>query len=533
MLYIFNSKAGGFVYLKPGDVMKKMYQSFVILNKYLVFLICSTLTTSCGINCFKTEANRIQVDSSGYWKYNGQRTLLLGGFNHGHNPFIDGSTLDDVKVNSMEDIVAQIQEMVDTGGNTLRCVLDPGYATAAGIDVYQKNADGLYDLNKPTGPFWDRLSTFIAEAEKRNVIVELEIWDRFDWHNDVGGIWDKSPFHPDNNCNYTIKSSGLAADYARKTIYKKHPFSKGVPGHPVYESAPPERKAQYDEVRKYQEIFFCKVLSCAFPYKNVLYNMNNETSEHIAWGEYWIALIKTKAEKQKVSIVCTNMQDGTFNGPDSDGLNHQLMHPKIYDYLDVSQGNSRLRDETHWEVIKWIANQATDKGFLLHMTKLYGSDDREPDPWASFKPGVSDNAVEEWWRNLIAGVAGVRFHRPKTGIGLSEKAKACIRATRKIESKVKFWDVIPRLNLLTDREIDEAYLAVDPGAQYILYFTHNGGGSVGLNLENFKDKQFDIHWVNIDTGNWGSTSTITGGQIATISRPDNTAHWVAAILAED
>jgi len=28
-----------------------------------------------------------------YWKYNGERVLLLGGWNHGHNPFIDHDTV--------------------------------------------------------------------------------------------------------------------------------------------------------------------------------------------------------------------------------------------------------------------------------------------------------------------------------------------------------------------------------------------------------------------------------------------------------
>ena len=96
-----------------------------------------------------------------------------------------------------------------------------------------------------------------------------------------------------------------------------------------------------------------------------------------------------------------------------------------------------------------------------------------------------------------------------------------MRATRKVESKVKFWDVTPRLDLLTDREPDEAYLAADPGNAYILYFTKSGGGSVGLKLDDYPKATFELRWVNIDTGDWASTAVITGGRTSTIKRPDD------------
>jgi hypothetical protein len=102
-------------------------------------------------------------------------------------------------------------------------------------------------------------------------------------------------------------------------------------------------------------------------------------------------------------------------------------------------------------------------------------------------------------------------------------------ATRKVESKVKFWDVEPRLDLLTKRQSDEAYLAADPGKAYILYFTKNGGGSVGLKLDNYPNTTFKLHWVNVGTGNWGPNTTLSGGSTVIINRPDGSTHWVATI----
>jgi hypothetical protein len=227
------------------------------------------------------------------------------------------------------------------------------------------------------------------------------------------------------------------------------------------------------------------------------------------------------------------MFDDVFRAAESRALSSQMKDWDNYDYVDASQVNSRHRDEAHWNKVKWIADAAkrTDPVRLLHMTKIYGNDlALDGEPWSRFRPGDSDNGIEEWWRNLLAGVAGVRFHRPTSGIGLYPEAKNCITATRKVETVVKFWDVEPMLDLLTERQSDEAYLAADPGKAYILYLTKNGGGSVGLKLDAYPDTRFKLRWVNVGTGNWGPTETLSGGSIVTIRRPDGSAHWVAAIV---
>jgi hypothetical protein len=246
--------------------------------------------------------------------------------------------------------------------------------------------------------------------------------------------------------------------------------------------------------------------------------------------------IKHKAKVRGKVVVTTDMFDDVYKAESSRGLAYQLNNRDEYDYVDVSQVNSRHTDEEHWDKIKWIADAAkkAKPAYLLHMTKVYGSDlALGGKPWSGFRPGDTDNAIEEWWRNLVAGVAGVRFHRPTSGIGLYPAAKNCISATRKVEKKVKFWDVEPRLDLLTEQQSDEAYLAADPGKAYILYFTRNGGGSVGLKLDSYPEAKFELYWVNIGTGNWGSARTIPGGTTVSIDRPDGSSHWVACIVKQE
>ncbi len=491
--------------------------------------LAAVLTFACA--CSRSAFAQIAVDGR-YWQYNGRRELLLGGWNHGHNPFIDHDT-DNDRDNQGVSTPAQVRQAMDdlagAGGNYLRCVLDPGMASGIQGFAFCAESDGRYDLRNMSGPFWERIAMFIGEAARRDIIVQIELWDRFDLIDGSWGSWPVSPWNPKNNVNYTSASSGLATSYGS---FARHPFLHSVPGHPVYEKSPAPKKKQFDTIRRFQDKFVDKLLSITLEYDNVLYCMNNETHIDPAWGRYWMRFIERKARASGKRVCTTDMFDDVYRANDSDGLTYQLTHRDAYDYIDVSQTNSRHRDQAHWDVIRWIADAAakTSPPYLMHMTKVYGNDlALDGKPWSRWRPGDSNNAIEEWWRNLIAGVAGVRFHRPTAGIGLCDKSKNCIRATRKIETKVRFWDVAPRMDLLTAREPDEAYVAADPGKAYILYFTKDGSGSVGLKLSDHSDTTFELHWVNIDTGQWGPKSTLSGGRTPIISRPDNSSHWVAAI----
>jgi hypothetical protein len=151
-----------------------------------------------------------------------------------------------------------------------------------------------------------------------------------------------------------------------------------------------------------------------------------------------------------------------------------------------------------------------------------------------------EDGVERFWRDLLAGSAAVRFHRPTSGNGLNERAKACIQAARVLEDHIRLWDVQPHLELLSDRQPNEAFLAARPGDQYVLYFTN--GGSVGLDLTNHQGS-YQLTWISISegrtvkdivrpipdpAGKYQEASKIPGGSIVTITAPYQ-GGWVAAI----
>ena len=112
---------------------------------------------------------------------------------------------------------------------------------------------------------------------------------------------------------------------------------------------------------------------------------------------------------------------------------------------------------------------------------------------------------------------------------MNDVARACIRAARKVESLVKFWDIEPCMDLLEGREEDEAYVAARPGEQYVLYFTD--GGSVRLDLRGHRGP-FHLSWANVQTGDWGADSSLAGGDAPIIMAPGK-GPWVAVIVCEE
>jgi hypothetical protein len=155
----------------------------------------------------------------------------------------------------------------------------------------------------------------------------------------------------------------------------------------------------------------------------------------------------------------------------------------------------------------------------INTVKTYGADGN--------KFGHSNqDGVERFWRHLLGGAAAVRFHRPESGLGLSNVAVASLQAARKLETLIKLWDVEPANYLLSGRETNEAFLAAAPGKAYIVYFT--SGGSVNLDLKQATGT-FKLHWISVDTGQWADKANISGGNEVPVSPPDN-GNWVAAIV---
>ncbi len=91
---------------------------------------------------------------------------------------------------------------------------------------------------------------------------------------------------------------------------------------------------------------------------------------------------------------------------------------------------------------------------------------------------------------------------------------------------VKMWEMTPHMELLSDREDDEAYLTAKQGEKYVILFPE--GGNVTLDLNNYPG-EFSGRWISIGSGSWGERFSLKGGSLTEITSPGS-GGWFAIII---
>lgn len=432
-----------------------------------------------------------------YWQYKGAPVLLLGGSK-------------DDSLFQISDLEAYLDEMQAAGVNYARNTMSPRQDHGFELYPHQRREDGQYDLEAWNDAYWERFENLLRWATERDIIIQIEVWDRFDYSQQQ---WVESPWRPANNVNYTVEETGLQNNYPAPAWHDKQPFFHTVPGMGRYTE-------RLDVVRGHQARLIAKMLSISLRNDNVLYCMNNETSTAPRWGLHWMHFIKAKAKEAGKTVYTTDMFDDGWKPQSSAKLKLAFERPEDYDFIEISQVNSRSFNEGHWTNISWVFDQVTMPPRPVNHVKIYSDGETN---WGS---GTPTDGIERFWRNLIAGSAACRFHRDGAGIGLNDQAKACIAAARKLESSIKLWDVSSRQDLLEGVEPDEAYLAARPGEAYVLFFTD--GGSVVIQHEGAW-KRMAVQWIDVSTGEWGPRASLNS---ATVAAPE-AGPWVAAITCSE
>ncbi|MCC5939174.1 MAG: hypothetical protein JJU34_17980 [Lunatimonas sp.] len=433
-----------------------------------------------------------------YWEYQRKPVLLLG-------------ATDDDNLFQMNGLEEHLDLLRQVGGNYIRNTMSS--RDSGNVWPFYQQVDGLYDLDRWGDEYWTRFESLLKLCHERDIIVQIEVWDRFDFSRSMGidGAWDVNPFNPVNTITYTLEETGLVEEYPSHPASDLQPFFHTVPGMANYDP-------KLDLVRKYQEKFVDKMLSYTLDFGNVLYCMNNETSTPVEWGNYWIDFIRAKAHEKGKEIAITDMYDSFYKVNECEKCLDMIAKPEYYTFLDISQINSRNFGQAHWDTLQVIMqkrNQYAPRP--VNHTKIYGGGNY------GFGSGSNEDGVERFGRNLLGGSASVRHHRPPHGNGLNDKAIGIIEATRKVEERVRFWDVEPAMELLSDREENEAYLAAKQGEGYILYFPK--GGSVKLDLSAYSER-FSAAWVSVATGEWGEEYAVEGGDFRDVTTPDDSGWYL-------
>lgn len=426
---------------------------------------------------------QISPDHPRYWQYKGQPTLLLGG--------------------SVEDNLFQIsgiREHLDllqsVGGNYVRCTMscrDPENAWP-----FAKVGD-LYDLDVWDLAFWQRFNRFLLLTAERDIIVQIEVWDRFDYARE---FWAANPFNPLNNSTYTAEESGLP------TVVEGH---AGKNENSFFRTIPAEDNQL--TVLKYQQRLVDEYLRYALAYGHVLYCMDNETSATASWGAYWSSYIKARAAEVGATVETTEMWDA-HDLADPQHRN-TFDHPELYSFVDVSQNNHQV-GQAHWDNMQAVRARLNPLR-PMNNVKIYGAD--------GFRFGDTRDGTERFWRNIIGGMASARFHRPPAGIGLDETAQAHLKSARMLTDRMRIFDCEPRNDLLRDRADNAAYLTARPGVEYALYFPD--GQPVGLDLAT-DGGIWSLGWLDIAASAWREPVVVQGGQVVALTPPGR-RQWAALL----
>lgn len=360
---------------------------------------------------------------------------------------------------------------------------------------------GKYDLSQWNPEYWRRFERFLRWTEKRGIFVQIEVWDRFDYSRDA---WLPHPYCPENNINYTYEESGFSPEYPQHPGQNRQPF---------FFTTPNQRNNTV--MLPYQQRFVEKMLSYSLRHGHVLYTIDNETSGEEEWSRYWVRFIRERAAKAGVPVMITEMWDDW----NVRAARHRrtLDHPELYDFADMSQNNHNRGDE-HWYNAMWVRSQLFQRPRPVNTVKTYGANGN--------RFGHTDqDGVERVIRHALAGFAAVRFHRPPSGLGLSPRSEAALRALRLVEQSVRFWELEPvPPALLFSREEAEAWAAYAPGRAAVVYFPRGGAVEVQAPPGEWK-----VRWIDADQGRPGGETWLTSHGLLELAAPLK-GNWIAVLL---
>ncbi|NLH72651.1 MAG: hypothetical protein GX456_06325 [Verrucomicrobia bacterium] len=454
-----------------------------------------SLVVGC-LATFASETNPVANDlrirpckaNPWYWQYEGKPVMLLGGSK-------------DDNLFQIPDLKEHLDEMAKAGANYIRNTMSDRPDKGFEVYPFKRLSNGKYDLEQWNNEYWKRFANMLTWTHERGIIVQIEVWDRFDYSREN---WEKHPYNPANNVNYSYEASGFAPRYPDHPGQNKQPFFFTTP-----------RQRNNALVLKYQQRFVDEMLRYSLPHPHVLYCIDNETSGEEEWAVYWAEFIRERARAIGVDVFVTEMwDDWNLRGPQH---KRTFDHPERFDFVDVSQNNHQ-KGQQHWDNFQWAKNYLSQRPRPINTVKTYGAD--------GGRFGTNRDGLERWWRHLIGGAAAVRFHRPDSGLGFSEPAAASIRSARKALSRVKLWEMTPAMELLREREDNEAYVTARPGEAYVLYFPN--GGAVQLDLSKVSGR-YELEWIDVSTSQSREGGAIAGGAMAAIKAP-GAGHWVAVIL---
>jgi hypothetical protein len=394
------------------------FPNFICFTKKLhlpmITILILVLMSCAGQVADRLEEERIKPyeKNQKYWQYKGEPVMLLGA-NKTDSPFL------------LPDQEAYYDELASLGGNYTRYnVKQRLVQDLMPLLPHKKLPDGTYDLNQWDEGYWDRFEQGLILTRDRDIIVQLELWDRFDVGCETHYM--SSSWKPSNNINYTETQSGMPDEWGGcDRVVHKHPF---------YSSIPSLDNNQL--ILNLQHDFADKVLSISLKYDHVLYVITNETTLDPGWSDYWARYIRDKAKAMKKNVEVSEMpwtiadnfpfdwQQPELGDPDK-WIDHVIDHTGLYSFCAFQFQPILKSRQDHYDRIAEVYDRVMQSSVgprPINAVKIFA---REKIIVGESEP----NAQTRFWRPLLAGWAAVSLHRahPGTGyLGFGEAGKKTI-----------------------------------------------------------------------------------------------------------
>lgn len=441
-----------------------------------------------------------------YWEYKSEPVLLLG-----------GSSEDNLFQLPSAKLKIELDRLREHGGNYVRNTMSS--RDEGNVWPFEIN-NGKYDLRSWNSVYWDRFEHFLEETSNRGIFVQLELWATFDYYRD--NWFNKNPFNPRNNQTYDLDMSGLSESVVTHPALHQNSFFYSVP-----------KEDELKIVLKYQERFVEKILSYSLRFDHVLYCIDNETAVTPEWGRYWSKFIRNQSDLANREIYITEM----WNEWDLRDGQHRETRENItdYDFIEVSQNNHQSGQD-HFDALAWVRDQLALMPRPMNSVKVYGGKKKKED--------TSQEGSERFWRNLFAGVAAIRFHRPKSGLGDTDLALMHLRGARRFTDTFEFYKSYPAPDRLERRHDDEAYCLEIPGKKWAVYFPpvealnywerilsfllDDLSSEREVILDLFEEpKKISIKWFSIEKSEFLKTNIYYSQQVEMLTPDDS--QWIAIV----
>lgn len=501
----------------------------IIQKLYLLILGFILFSTTNG----QDTGIRPYIENPNYWQYNGNPILLFGG--SGRDNIFQWAG-DNTKLTDHLDILKS------SGGNYIRCTMSSREYTPEGLRwdnlpyPYAK-MDGKFDLTKWNDIYWERLFTFLLETHKREIIVQIELWDRWNEAGDSEvqtSAWFHSPYNPNNNNTYDWEDSPLLLK-GRTGFYNNFHFAA----------------VNKDSVLlPIQQHFVEKILDLVIDngFTHVIFQVDNESGigdESLEPDVYWANYIREYGKLRKKDhpiYVCTSRRFHTptpyltknFRDWDNPEIKVPILHP-AFNYCDISQNNGNS-GQTHYDNLLWYRSKINEHGRRpLNNIKCYHYNWATGTNFNERTSATDEEALSKFWRSIFAGAASIRFHRNapyvpgkfRDGFGLTFEAQVHIKSMKMLIDSINIFKMEPSNNLLSNRSDNEAYCLAESGMQYAVFFTGEGSRTVDIDIKSNR-QFFSLKWLDINNNTWYDSGHVRGEKI-TLEPPGDETHWVAIL----